>query len=120
MTYSAVAVGLLTGRFRHGESPPPNSVWSADQERFKRMMTPKADHVVETLMSIGSEHGKTPAQVAIAWLISRPGVSSAMIGPDLPEHVDENMGGVGLKLSCDELKAINEASAWAVNDGQIV
>ena len=120
MTYSAVAVGLLTGRFRHGESPPPNTVWAADQNRFKRMMSPEADRVVETLISIGSERGKTPAQVAIAWLISRPGISSAMIGPDLPEQVDENIGGVGLDLSGEEIKAIHDASAWAVNDGQII
>jgi aryl-alcohol dehydrogenase-like predicted oxidoreductase len=120
MTYSATAVGLLTGHFRHGEPPPDGSVWAGNLQRFEQTMTPAADRVVETLMSIAAERGRTPAQIAIAWILSRPGISSAMIGPDASAHVDENIGGVGWKLSDEERRKLDEASAWAVNDGQIV
>lgn len=120
MTYSAVAVGLLTGQYRHGQAPPPDSPWASREERLRQLMTPEADRVVEALISIGAERGKTPAQVAVAWVLSRPGISAAMIGPDAPAHVDENLGGVGWELTEEELQRLDEASAWAVHTGQIV
>jgi len=120
MTYSAVAVGLLTGRFRHGEPPPPDTPWSRNPDRFAQRMTPEADRVVAALIPMAAARGKTPAQVAIAWVLSQPGVSSAMIGPDSPAHVDENIGGVGWELSDEELETLDRASAWAISTGRIL
>ena len=120
MTYSATAVGLLTGRFRRGQPPPPGTLWAGNLKRFEQTMTPAADRVVETLISIAAERGRTPAQIAIAWILSHPGISSAMIGPDAPAHVDENIGGIGWKLGDEELRKLNDASAWAISAGQIV
>jgi len=120
MTYSAVAVGLLTGRFRRGEPPPPDTPWSHNPSRFEQLMTLEADRVVEALLPIAAGRGKTPAQVAIAWLLSRPGVSSAIIGPDSPAHVDENMGGIGWELSDQELATLDQVSAWSVTTGRVV
>ena len=114
MTYSPLAVGLLTGRFRHGVSPPPDTSWAQRQPAFEKAMSPDADRVVETLIRIGTARGKTPAQVAIAWILSHPEISAAMIGPDTPEHVEENVGGVGWELTDDERAALDEASAWAL------
>ena len=114
MTYSPLAVGLLTGRFRHGVSPPPDTSWAQRQPAFEKAMSPDADGVVETLIRIGTARGKTPAQVAIAWILSHPEISAAMIGPDTPEHVEENVGGVGWELTDDERAALDEASAWAL------
>ena len=78
------------------------------------MMTPDAGSGVETLIRIGTERGKTPAQVAIAWVLSHPEISAAMIGPDSPEQVEENLGGVGWELTDDERAALDEASVWAL------
>ena len=82
MTYSPLAIGLLTGRFRHGVSPPPDTPWGQGRLGFEKIMSPDADRVVEELIRIGTERGKTPAQVAIAWVLSHPEISAAMIGPD--------------------------------------
>ena len=114
MTYSPLAVGLLTGRFRHGVSPPPDTPWGQGRLGFEKIMSPDADRVVETLIRIGTERGKTPVQVAIAWVLSHPEISAAMIGPDSPEQVEENLGGVGWELSDDERGALDEASVWAL------
>ena len=114
MTYSPLAIGLLTGRFRHGAPPPPNTPWGQGRLGFEKVMSPDADRVVETLIRIGTARGKTPAQVAIAWILSHPEISAAMIGPDTPEHVEENMGGVGWELTDDERAALDEASTWAL------
>ncbi|MFH1569131.1 MAG: aldo/keto reductase, partial [Gemmatimonadota bacterium] len=120
MTYSAVAVGLLTGLFRHGQTPPAGTLWARSPDRFRQVMTPAADAVVEALVAIAAARGRTPAQVAVAWVLSRPGISAAMIGPDAPEQVDENLGGFGWELSEEEIQTLDRASAWAVNTGQIV
>ena len=55
MTYSPLAVGLLTGRFRHGVSPPPNTPWGQGRLGFEKVMSPDADRVVETLIRIGTD-----------------------------------------------------------------
>ena len=114
MTYSPLAIGLLTGRFRHGTPPPPDTPWGQGRLGFDKVMSPDADRVVETLIRIGTERGKTPAQVAIAWVLSHPEISAAMIGPDSPEQVEENLGGVGWVLDDAERAALDEASVWAL------
>ena len=119
MTYSPLAIGLLTGRFRHGAPPPPNTPWGQGRLGFEEVMSPDADRVVETLIRIGTARGKTPAQVAIAWVLSHPEISAAMIGPDSPEQVEENLGGVGWELTDDERAALDEASAWALAAGNV-
>ncbi len=120
MTYSALAVGLLTGRFRHGQPAPAGSLWARQPQRFAQMMTPEADQVVEALQAIGAEHGRTPAQAAIAWVLSRPGITAAMIGPDAPAHVEENVGGCGWELTAAEVELLEHRSAWALGAGHIV
>jgi len=86
MTYSPIAVGLLTGRCRRGKDPPAGSVWSKDIDRFRKAMTPAVDHLIATLIDVAAELGRTPAQVAFAWILDHPEVTTAMTGPDLPEH----------------------------------
>ena len=82
-------------------------------------MRPEADRIVGALIRIGDAHGKTPAQVAVAWVLAQPGISAAMIGPDAPEHVDENLGGEGWNLTAEDLQQLDELSQWSVNLGQI-
>ena len=119
MTYSPLAIGLLTGRFRYGVSPPPDTPWGQGRLGFEKIMSPDADQVVETLIRIGIARGKTPAQVAIAWVLSHPEISAAMIGPDSPEQVEENLGGVDWTLTDDERAALDEASVWALAGGNV-
>ncbi len=101
MTYSPLAVGLLTGRFRRGQPPPPGSHWAGRQD-FDQTMSERTDGVVQTLVDIGSRHGRTPAQVALAWLLDHPEVTAPMIGPDRPEHVDETLAAVDWQLPIED------------------
>ena len=114
MTFSPLAIGLLSGRFRHGAPPPADTPWGQGRPGLEHAMSPAAGHVVEEMTRIGQERGKTAAQVAIAWILSHPEISAAMIGPDRPEHVDENIGGAGWDLAAEEREALDAASAWAV------
>jgi aryl-alcohol dehydrogenase-like predicted oxidoreductase len=110
MTYSPLAIGLLSGRFRRGQKPPEDTPWGKGQYDFDRAMSEQADDAVQTLVDIGGKHGKTPGQVALAWLLDHPEVTAPVIGPDLPEQVDEAVGALGWQLSADERKALDLVS----------
>ena len=110
MTYSAVGVGLLTGQFRKGQKPPTGTLWARQSSRFDEVMTEGVDRIVQELAAIGAELGKSLAQIAIAWILDQEGVSSAMIGPDLPEQVDEALGAVGWSLPVAAKQRLDELS----------
>ena len=111
MTYSPLAVGLLTGRYRRGQPSPPGSHWDGRQD-FEDTMA-GIDGVVQALVDIGSRLGKTPAQVALAWLLDHPEVTAPMIGPDLPEHVDETFQALGWTLPPEDRTALDAATEAA-------
>ena len=99
MTYSPLAIGLLTGHFRRGQTPPADSPWARDGDRFDRFMNQRADKLVQKLVEIGQEQDRTAAQVAVAWLIDNPLITAPIIGPDRPEHVEEVLGALKVELS---------------------
>ena len=99
MTYSPLAIGLLTGHFRRGQTPPADSPWARDADRFDRFMNERADKLVQKLVEIGQEQDRTAAQVAVAWLIDNPLITAPIIGPDRPEHVEEVLGALKVELS---------------------
>ena len=109
-TYSPLAVGLLTGRFRRGQEPPEGTPWR--RERLDERLSERGDGIVGTLIHIAQQRGETPAQVAIAWLLDHPELTAPIIGPDLPEHVDEAFGAVELQLADEERRVLDEVSQW--------
>ncbi len=113
VTYSPLAIGLLNGQFRMGKPPVKGSPWSENphyRERFPKVMNEKADAVVQALIDIGAARGKTPSQVAIAWVLANPDITAIITGPDSPEHVEDVMGAIGWQLEPDELEHLNTLS----------
>ena len=111
MTFSPLAVGLLTGRFRRGQTPPEGTHLSGN-ERFAQALDEKNDRIVQALIDIGRAQGKTPAQVAIAWILANGGVTAPIIGPDLPEHVEEVVGALDVELGAEDLQVLDQLSQW--------
>ena len=117
MTYSPLAIGLLSGLFRRGQKPPANTPCSMGELQglspgkynFEDAMTEQVDRTVQTLISIGKKHNKTPAQVAIAWILDHENVTP-ILGADLPEHVDEVFGALDYKLDSDERAVLDKVS----------
>ncbi|MEE3215477.1 MAG: aldo/keto reductase, partial [Pseudomonadota bacterium] len=109
MTYSPLAIGLLSGRFRRGQEPPAGSPW-AQGMRFEQAMTEKRDRIVATLIDIAAKRGKTPGAVALAWILDHDEVTAPIIGPDQPEHVDDVFGGMGWQLPAEDRASLDEAS----------
>ena len=107
MTYSPLAVGLLTGQFRRGQTLPPDSLWARRQERFDTYMTERADKAIGTLIDIANDHGATPAQIALAWLLDHDNIFP-IVGPDQPEHVDDVFGALEIKLAPEQRQQLDD------------
>ena len=114
MTFSPLAVGLLTGLFRRGgQAPLRGSPWERTPDRYATTMSEQSDAVIQKLIDIGSEIDKTPAQIAIAWILDHPEITSPILGPDTIEHFDEACGALGWELEPAHRSALDEASAVA-------
>ncbi len=114
MTYSPLAIGLLAGQFRRGQPPSAGTPWANGSRNydFEAAMTEQADQVVEKLIYLAATRGKSPAQMAMSWILSHPEITSIIIGPDRPEHVDEAVGVVGWTLSSQERVELDEVSRY--------
>lgn len=60
---------------------------------FQREQMASGLRVMEELWALGEKYGKTPVQVAIAWVLAQPGVIGALTGPSTVPHLEENLGG---------------------------
>jgi aryl-alcohol dehydrogenase-like predicted oxidoreductase len=119
MAYSPLGVGLLSGLYHPKLAPPTNTLWGKrDPERYNKLMAGTAGRVIETLFDVAKEVGKTPAQVAIAWVLDHPEVTVAITGGDTVEHLNDNLGGVGWKLDTelrqrlDDVSNVAQAALW--------
>ena len=110
MTYSPLAIGLLSGRFRRQEEPPPGTPWT--RERLREAMSERADGVIQMLVDLAEERGATPAQMAIAWILDHPGVTAPIVGADRPEYVDDAFGALEIELTREERQALDAVSQW--------
>jgi aryl-alcohol dehydrogenase-like predicted oxidoreductase len=69
--------------------------------------------VVAEVVAIGRERGCTPSQVALAWLLGRPCLTAPIIGPDLPEQVDEAFAALEVTLEPAERARLDAVSQWS-------
>lgn len=113
IAYSPLAGGFLTGKYPRGQKPPPGSRGEGSKRLEAWMADDKNWNVLDALERLGRARGKSTSQMALGWLLSRPGLTSPIIGPRNLEQLNDNLGAAGLRLSEDEIKEIDAASAWA-------
>jgi aryl-alcohol dehydrogenase-like predicted oxidoreductase len=112
LPYSPLAGGFLTGKYQRDKAPQPGSR-GASSERLKRYMSDERSwKTLDVLRRLGSERGKTVSQMALGWLLSRPSITSPIIGPRTVEQLEDNLGACGLYLDEKELAEINNTTAW--------
>ncbi|MFG1810892.1 aldo/keto reductase [Streptomyces sp. NPDC049040] len=101
--YSPLARGLLAGnRTRDGAR---RTVRAASDPLADARFEAHAEadfEVVDVLRAVAAEHGVAPARVALAWLLGRPGVTAPVVGASRPEHIDDAVAAVGLRLAPEE------------------
>ncbi len=111
IVWSPLRQGILTGKYAPGRPPPPGSR-AASEAMGGFLQGRLTDDVlvrVERLAPIARELGLTRAQLALAWALRRPEVSSAIIGATRPEQIEENARASGLRLDAGILARIETA-----------
>ena len=108
--FAVTAIGLLSGRCRYGQPPPEGTSWHRGPYNFHKAMTPRTGRVIDTVVDIAERRGKTPTQVAMAWCLQVPGITSVIIGADTPQRIEENFGAIGWTLSDEERKRLDEVT----------
>ena len=112
VVYSPIAQGVLAGKYKPGERPPEGTrAATKDADFMERFMRDDLLEAVQQLRPIADELGITMAQLAVAWVLREPGVSSAIVGASRPEQVDENVAASGIELSPEVLQRIDEVLA---------
>ena len=110
LVWSPLAGGLLSGKYRRGEDAPEGSRRFAGWDEPPVYDENKLYDTVETLVQIGEGHGVSAARVALAWLLTRPTVSSVIVGARTDEQLADNLQAAELQLSADELSALEKVS----------
>ncbi|MEO8797411.1 MAG: aldo/keto reductase, partial [Polyangiaceae bacterium] len=108
--------GLLTGKYRRGQAPPEGSRLAKWKERYAKFDTEQSWKIVDALVGVAEEMGKPPSQVALAWLLSKPVVSSVIFGARSLAQLDENLGAGELDLPADAIAKLDAAGDLAVGE----
>jgi aryl-alcohol dehydrogenase-like predicted oxidoreductase len=111
IVWSPLAQGVLTGKYRPGQAPPPDSrAANSDMNvAMDRLMDDVVLEAVDRLRPIAEQAGLSMAELALAWVLHRPEVASAIVGASRPEQVYANAKASGIQLTPDTLAAIEEA-----------
>jgi len=111
IVYSPLQSGLLSGRMtRERIAALPANDWRAQRSpAFQEPNLTRNLALVEILRGVGARHGKTPAEVAIAWTLRNPVVTGAIVGVRRPDQLDGLLGAADLKLSDADLAEIQAA-----------
>ena len=104
--WSPLARGRLAGNKREGTI-------RAQTDDFSKMMYTRDtdERVVDRVLEMAALRGIKPAQLALAWMLQKPGITSPIIGASKPHHLEDAVGALSLKLEDDEIKRLEEVYA---------
>jgi len=110
--YSPLSGGFLTGKYRKDQEIPKGSR-GENSPRLRKYFTDENWELLDLLEGIGERKGGfSISQVALAWHLSNPVITSPIIGPRNMEQLEDNIGAVGLRITNDEMEQLNQASEW--------
>jgi aryl-alcohol dehydrogenase-like predicted oxidoreductase len=110
LVWSPIAGGLLSGKYRRGQPMPEGrhlQNWGEPPVRDEAQFYA----IVDELVAIGAARGVSPAQVALAWLLGRPAVTSLIIGARTDQQLADNLAAAELRLSPEERQRLDRVSA---------
>jgi len=111
IVWSPMAQGVLTGKYLPGQPPPAGSRATDEKSGagfISQFLTDEVLTTVQRLKPLAEQAGLSMAQLAIAWVLQNPNVSSAIVGATRPEQVHDNVKAAGVRLDADLMKAIDE------------
>jgi aryl-alcohol dehydrogenase-like predicted oxidoreductase len=109
LVWSPLAGGLLSGKFSRENQKPEGSRRS--QFDFPIVDKERTWNILEAMGPIARAHDCSPARISLAWLLSKPVVTSVIVGAKRTDQLQDNLAAVDLKLTDDELKQLDDVSA---------
>jgi aryl-alcohol dehydrogenase-like predicted oxidoreductase len=110
LIWSPLAGGLLSGRYRRSQPPPPGSRHAGEWDEPPVYDEDKLYDTVDLLVEIAQDHSVSPARVALAWLLGRPGITTVIVGARTDEQLAENLAAAELELSSEEISGLEAVS----------
>ncbi|HET7031563.1 MAG TPA: aldo/keto reductase [Casimicrobiaceae bacterium] len=108
ITYFSLAAGFLTGKYRSADDFGK----SARGPGMKKYLTPRGIRILDALDEVAQRHRATPAQVSLAWLIARPGVTAAIASATSLKQLGELLDATALQLDEESRSALDAASSY--------
>ena len=118
LPWSPLARGFLSGKYRSGMDVPADSRFASDRrltaghmkDRWEKHFGDRAAEVIALLETLAAEKEATMAQVALAWVMRQPGVTSPIVGPRTMGHFEDNLGAVSVEFTADDHARIDAVS----------
>ena len=110
--WSPLAGGWLTGKYRRDmeQAPEGTRMGTGDNTQWQQYNVERTWAIIDELLAVAGEVGKTPAQVALNWLLQRPGVTAPIIGARTLEQLESNLGAEGWTLDEEQMARLTEVS----------
>jgi aryl-alcohol dehydrogenase-like predicted oxidoreductase len=110
LIWSPLAGGWLSGKYRRDQPPPSGTRHSSGGGEPPVYDEDRLYDTIEVLVEVAEGHGVSAAQVALAWLLERPGVTSLIVGARTEEQLADNLAALDLQLSDAERSRLEEVS----------
>lgn len=110
VVWSPLAGGFLTGKYKPGERSVSGTRSDEGWAYPKQYFAANADETLATLLETSQALGRSPAQVAIRWVLEQPGLTSAIVGARTADQLRDNLGATGWRLEGEALETLNRVS----------
>ncbi|NCF66534.1 MAG: aldo/keto reductase [Chloroflexi bacterium] len=115
LPWSPLARGFLTGKYKRGEPVPGDTRLDGDmsgpfKKRTRQHFSNQAYDLLAVVETLADEKDCTPSQLALAWLLQQPGVTSAIVGPRTMFHLEENLGALLVEIDDDDCRRLDEVA----------
>jgi aryl-alcohol dehydrogenase-like predicted oxidoreductase len=113
LPWSPLGAGFLTGKYRKDQPPPDGARLAQWKERLQRSDSEKNWKILAALDQVSGEHdGSTVSQIALAWLLAKPQVTSVIFGARTVDQLATNLAAGDLRLTAEQVRALDDASAF--------
>ncbi|AWU97309.1 aldo/keto reductase [Azospirillum ramasamyi] len=109
ISYYSLAGGFLTGKYRSAGDAGKSARGSGAVSKY---LNDRGRAILAALDEVAGRHGATPAQVALAWLIARPGLTAPIVSASKPEQIGDLIAAAELRLDAEDIGRLDRASAW--------
>jgi aryl-alcohol dehydrogenase-like predicted oxidoreductase len=112
LPWSPLAAGFLSGKYVKDQPPPPGVRLEKWKERLAAFDSERSWRTLDAVNAVAREKDTTAAAVSLAWLLAKPTVSSVIFGARSVEQLDDNLKAADVKLSAEDVKKLDDASAF--------